>query len=425
MNEQPAQALGAEHSVVDRGGGQMFVGLDWASTAHALCVVDEEGVVVERFGFPHSERGLREAIARLVRLAPPAELPVAIERPSGLLVERLLAAGHPVVPIHPNAFAAARPRWQGAGSKSDAGDAYRLADYLRTDRHRLRVVEPLDRVTRELQALVRLRDDQLAARIAATNQLAALLDEHWPGAKAVFGRLDSEIALAFLERYPTPASAARLGEARLSAFLRRHSYGGRRGVPELLARLRSAPQPVERLDPEIVTELVHAQVRLVRTLLHTLAELERAIAAVLETHPKARLLRPLPRIGTINLSQVVAEVGPLIDRTSDAEQAAALAGASPVTKRSGQHRAVCFRHHANTKARKALMLFADNSRHGSPWAERIYREARARGCRHPHAVRILARAWLRIIWACWHTNTPYDPGRRRHREHLLTQPALT
>src|SRR6266545_3142550 len=304
MNEQPAQALGAEHSVVDRGGGRVFVGLDWASRAHELCVVDDQAQIVERFGFAHSERGLRDALERLARLGPPAELPVAIERPSGLPVERLLAAGHPVVPIHPNAFAAARPRWEGAGSKSDVGDAYRLADYLRTDQHRLRTLAPLDRQARELQALVRLRDDQLAARVAATNQLAALLDEHWPGAKAIFGRLDSEIALAFCQRYPTPESADRLGEARLPAFLRRHSYCGRRSPSELLTRLRTAPQPMQRLDPEIVAELVHTQLRLVRTLLNTLADLERALAAALETHPKARLLKPLPRIGTISLGQV-------------------------------------------------------------------------------------------------------------------------
>jgi transposase len=403
----------------------MFVGLDWASRAHELCVVDEQGQVVERFGFAHSERGLRDALERLARLGPPGEMPVAIERPSGLLVERLLAAGHPVVPIHPNAFAAARPRWEGPGSKSDVGDAYRLADYLRTDQLRLRTLTPLDRQTRELQALVRLRDDQLAARVAATNQLAALLDEHWPGAKAIFGRLDSEIALAFLECYPTPERASRLGEARLAAFLRRHSYCGRRSADELLTRLRAAAQPVLTLDPEIVAELVHAQVRLVRTLLGTIADLDRAVAAAVETHPKARLLRPLPRIGTISLGQVLSEVGPLIERTGSAEEAAALAGAAPVTKRSGQHKAVCFRHQANAKARKALTLYADNSRHASPWAERIYRNARARGCRHPHAVRILARAWLRIIWACWHHDTPYDPSHRQHRAPLLEGHSLT
>jgi hypothetical protein len=184
----------------------------------------------------------------------------------------------------------------------------------------------------------------------------------------------------------------------------------------LLKRLRQAPRPAHPLAPEIVDDLVRVQARLVRTLLTTIRDLDQTIAAALEQHAKAQLLRPLPRVGTISLAQLVAEVGPLIDRTGNADEAAALCGAVPVTKRSGQQRAVCFRHASNAKARKALTLWADNSRHASPWAQRIYRDARARGCRHPHAVRILARAWLRVIWTCWHTDNPYDPDRRRHRD---------
>jgi transposase len=149
------------------------------------------------------------------------------------------------------------------------------------------------------------------------------------------------------------------------------------------------------------------------------------VAAILDQHAKAQLLRSLPRVGTISLGQLVAEVGPLLDRTTSADEAAALCGAVPVTKRSGQQRAVCFRHATNTKARKALTLYADNSRHASPWADRIYRNARARGCRHAHAVRILARAWLRVIYACWHTNSPYDPARPRGRERHLNALTLT
>jgi len=403
----------------------VFVGIDWASRAHELCVLDEDGAVVERFGFAHSERGIGGALERLAKLGRAGELPVAIERPDGLLVDRLLQAGHEVVPVHANAFHAARPRWEGAGSKSDVGDAFRLADLLRTDQHRLQPLRPLDQATRELQALVRLRDDHVAARVAATNQLAALLAQHWPGAAAIFARLDSEIALDFLERYPTPQSTTRLGEARLAAFLRRHSYCGRRSPAELLVRLREAPQPAHVLDAEIVGELVHAQARLVRTLLATIADLDRAIAASLEQHSRAQLLKPLPRVGTISLGQLVAEVGPLLDRTSTADQAAALCGATPITKRSGQQRTVTFRYATNSKARKAITLYADNSRRASPWAERIYRNARARGCRHAHAVRILARAWLRVIWTCWHTNTTYDPARRRGRDRHLQPPPLT
>lgn len=387
----------------------LFVGWDWASETHDVTVIDDTGVIIDRWALRHDAADLAAALTRLAGHGDPEVLPVAIETTSGLVVDRLLAAGHPVVPIHPNAFNAARPRWSASRAKSDPGDSYKLADYLRTDGHRLRRLEPLDHATAEVQALSRMRDDHVEAKVAATNQLRALLERHWPGATTIFARLDSDIALAFLDDYPTPASASRLGEARMKMFCRRHSYCGRRDPAVLIERLRSAPEPTEALSGEILAELVRAQVRLLRTLLATIADLDRAMGAALLEHSKAQLLAPLPRIGEVNLAQVIGEVGPILARALDVDHACAEVGASPVTKESGKGRAVNFRWAVNTRARKALFTFADNSRHASPWAAKLYNDARARGKRHPHAIRILMRAWMRVIWACWHTNTTYDP----------------
>ena len=191
----------------------MQVGWDWASEAHDITVMDSAGQVIDRWSLTHDEAGLDRAIGRLASYGRPHELPVAIETTNGVVVDRLLAAGHPVIPVHPNAFNATRPRWGAARAKSDPGDSWKLADLLRTDGHRLHRLRPLDTATLNLQALARLRDDHLEVKTAATNQLGALLAGHWPGAKAIFARLDSPIALAFLERYPTPQAAERLGEA--------------------------------------------------------------------------------------------------------------------------------------------------------------------------------------------------------------------
>lgn len=109
-----------------------YVGFDWASRAHDVTVLDEAGGVLDRWAFPHSETGWVTTLDRLARHGSAAEVPVIIERTSGLIVDRLLAAGHPVVPVHPTAFYAARPRWGASGAKSDPGDSYKLADYLRT-----------------------------------------------------------------------------------------------------------------------------------------------------------------------------------------------------------------------------------------------------------------------------------------------------
>lgn len=402
----------------------MLVGWDWAAGSHAVTVMSDAGEIVESWTPAHTETEIADTIRRLGQYGNRTEIPVAIETPNGLVVDRLLEAGHPVVPIHPNAFNAARPRWGASGAKSDPGDSWRLADYLRTDGHRLPRLRPVEEVSRQLQVLSRTRDDHMKAKRAAMNQLAAWLDIHWPGPKNLFTSLDREIALEFLDRYPTPESVARLGEARMAAFLKRHSYSGRRPAAELLARLKTPPRNVNGVDPDILAEAVRAQVRLIRTLVGTISDLNRSMAAAVSEHPKVKLLAALPRIGQgVNLAQILAEVAPILDKAATVDQACAEIGASPVTRASGTQHVVSFRWTVNTKARKALATFADNSRHQSAWAADLYHKARARGKRHPQAVRILMRAWLRVIWACWHTNTPYNPHQHGAEQRLAKQNA--
>ncbi|BDH55114.1 IS110 family transposase [Tsukamurella sp. PLM1] len=263
----------------------MFVGWDWGNTAHDMTVIDDNGVKVHRSAVPHSEAGISAAIARLAEVGDPADLPVAIETTRGLVVDRLTAAGHPVIPVHPNAFHAARPRWGAARAKTDPGDSFKLADYARTDGHRLARLRPTRPATLELQALTRARGDQLELRIAAVNQLAALLDQYWPGGKTVFAALHSAIALAFLTRYPTAASAAKLTAKQLESFCAKHGYSGRRPGAELLARLRTAPTPVGIIGDEVIGQVITAQVNVVRALQASIDELDKAIAGKLRSTP--------------------------------------------------------------------------------------------------------------------------------------------
>jgi transposase len=386
-----------------------FVGLDWAATTHAVCVIDETGTVRWRGTVPHTAAGLTALVQHLRRFGAPASLPVALERPSGLVVDTLLGAGFPVIPIHPNIVKASRPRYTAAGGKSDPGDAYLLADLLRTDGHRFRPLQPLADETRALRTLVRGRDDLVAQRVALANQLRALLERFWPGAATIFAEVDSPIALAFLARYPTPPSAQRLGEHRLAQFLQRHAYCGRRSAPELLARLRSAPlSRTDDAETEASGELVQALVTVLTPLVAQLQQLSAAIAAALAQHADGPLVQSFPRSGAVNAAQILAELGDDRARFTTAEQLAAEAGVAPVTHASGKHHGVAFRWACNKRLRQALTTFADNSRHASAWAGDVYARARARGCDHPHAIRILTRAWVRVLWRCWQDRRPYD-----------------
>ena len=388
-----------------------FTGIDWAAETHAVCVLDAAGKIAAEFVIGHSADGIATLIRRLARYGEAGEMPVAIERPDGRLVDLLLEAGHPVVPVKPNAIKTWRDGEVLSGAKSDAGDAAVIAEYLRLRAHKLKAAAPYSDKTKALRTVVRARGDLVEMRVAATNQLAALLDAHWPGAKAIFADVESPISLEFLTCYPTPAAAAHLGEKRMAAFCVKHGYSGRRTAAELLARLRSAPAGArgEALT-EAIRDAVLAAVAVLAALNASVKNLDRSTAAHLGEHPDGAIFTSLPRSGQINAAQVLAEWGDARPAYEHPNSVAALAGVTPVTSQSGKHCAVHFRWACNKRFRKAITTFADNSRHASPWAAKVYNDARASGKDHPHAVRVLARAWIRVIWRCWLDGVPYDPA---------------
>jgi transposase len=287
-----------------------FGGIDWASDKHDVCVLDPAGKVCLQLCIAHTADGLSELIRALDRFGPRGQMSLAIERPSGLLVDTLVEAGFCVVPIHPNALKATRSRYTAARAKSDPGDAYILADVLRTDGHRFSPLRAPSDATRALRAAVRTRDDLVGTRVQLANQLRCLLESFWAGAVAIFADIDSPIALAFLEDFPTPEAAAHLGEKRLERFLKRHAYCGRRSPAQLLARLRAAPRGhAAALESETKGQLVRALAAVLRPLVQQIRALDGLIAAHLEQHPDGALLQSFPRTGSINAAQILAELG--------------------------------------------------------------------------------------------------------------------
>jgi transposase len=141
------------------------------------------------------------------------------------------------------------------------------------------------------------------------------------------------------------------------------------------------------------------------------AEISRAFAA----HPDQHIFASLPRSGTIRAATLLAEIGDCRERFPADDALAALAGACPSTRQSSKRSQAVFRWSCSKKLRAAVMDFANGSRMSDPRAAAIYAAATARGCRHPHAIRILARAWLRIIWRCWQDSTAFDPALHRGR----------
>ena len=185
----------------------------------------------------------------------------------------------------------------------------------------------------------------------------------------------------------------------------------RQGLAELMRRLAcfgaSVRIAIERPSGLIVDALVEA---VLVPIVNQIAALTRRIEQFMHSLPDGLLMMSFPRAGQVCAAQILAELGDVRERFPSADQLAAEAGTVPVTYQSGKTRSVAFRWACNHRLRQAITCLADNSRHANDWAKSVYQAARARGCDHTHAVRILARAWLRVIWRAWTDRKPYDPN---------------
>ncbi len=398
--------------------GGVTAGIDWARDDHAVSVVDARGREISRHTVEHSAAGLRELTGVLARAG---AREAAIERPDGPVIDILPGAGVTVVVISPNQVKNLRGRYGSAGNKDDRFDAFVLADTLRTDRARLAALTPDTPATVALRRACRARKDLVSHRVAVANQLRAHLRNAFPGAAGLFAEIDSPVSLAFLARFDTQDRADWLSPRRLAAWLASVGYSGHTDPAVLHARLTAAPRGATGSDGQANACITRALLSVLTTLTEQVKTLSGQIAGQLAQHTDAHIFTSLPRSGTVRAARLLAEIGDCRARFPTPESLACLAGAAPSTRQSGKMRTVGFRWACDKQLRDAVTDFAGDSRRASPWATDLYNRARARGHDHPHAVRILARAWLFVIWHCWQDGAAYDPTRHRALQTLLNQ----
>ena len=396
----------------------MFAGIDWSWQRHAVCVVDHDGDRIEELTVSHSRPGLGRITALFTRLGVTR---VAIERGDGPVVEHLLRAGFVVVVISARQVKSLRARYGAAGNKDDRFDAFVLADALRTDTRRWRVVEPDTDQTVALRMLVRARQDLVGHRIAVHNQLLAMLQHNFPGAIGLFAQLDSPISLTFLRRFPSEAKVAWLSQLRMGHWLRANGYCGHhtpaRFVEHLDAAARGRTDGVAAAASE---QIVLTLVDLLATLRGQITDLETRIKEALLAHPDGPIFQSLPRAGTIRAATLLAEIGDCRARFPDDRRPGRGRRRRTLdpTVREVPPRRLPPR--LQRTLRHALIDWAQDTPRANAWANDTYRRARERGCRHPHAARILARSWTRVLWRCWHDHVPYDPAQHGGLNHLET-----
>jgi transposase len=401
----------------------IFVGIDWGSETHQVCVIDATRKVLREASFAHSGSGIEELVETILAAAGnrAERVAAAIEVPRGAIVETLMEKGIAVFSINPKQLDRFRDRHTVAGAKDDRRDALVLADSLRTDRQSFRPVRLGDPLLVELRELSRLHDELKADKNALGNRLREQLQRYFPQILAIDSVYEASWLWELLEMAATPETARRVSLAKLRSLLGRHRI--RRVTPEQVREALSAPplhvapgvseacrKHVASLIPRL--RLAHAQKTQVEHDIETLLEQLAAPDAGKAEHRDARLLQSLPGLGKLVCATMLAEAWqPLESR--DYSTLRSLCGVAPVTKRSGKQYSVSMRHTCSHRLRTAVHYWAGGAvQRDQHWKAR-YAALRASGQSHARALRGIGDRLLATLVAMLRTNTLYDPERRR------------
>lgn len=387
-----------------------YIGVDWGDRLHQVYIGDEEGKKVKESKVVETVDGLTE-IGRWLdeKRAEGFELWAGIEKPAGRIVDFLLDHGVVVFPVNPKTVDRVRDRYRMSNSKSDEFDAYVLAEFVRTDHAHLRALEPSSPKAQELKLLWRDQRRAVRQKTRLLNQLIITLKEYYPRLLEAFGSLDTEIALDFLTRYPTPADLAALKRKQFNRFATQEHHLSKARCEQLWNKLQGAQLPVPEHVVRTKAEWIKVLIEQLRPANKAVKSYEHKVESFFDASPAAPIARTLPgaKSGTL-IAGIWAELGDAPNRWESFRHLQAEAGVVPITKASGKSRIVQFRFACNKHLRYALYWYAFVSLNHSQWAKIYYQRERAKGHAHPQALRALGAKWLKIMFVMWRDHKAYD-----------------
>jgi transposase len=400
---------------------QWFVGVDWGSQNHRICLMDREGQLIDQRWIEHSGNSLAELVEwlRKATAASPPTLAAAIEVPRGAVVETLLEHGFAVFSLNPKQLDRFRDRYSPAGAKDDTRDAFVLADSLRTDMHCFRAVQLDEPNVIRLRELSRLEDEITQEQIHVANRLREQLHRFFPQLLQLCEAADEPWLWALFEKAPTPARAARLSETKIARILQQHRIR-RLDAKQVATLLKSRPLILAPGTAEAASEHALLLLPRLRQLHQQRGDIGQRVEAVLQElagsegepeHRDAAILLSLPGVGRKVAATMLSEASQAIAER-DYHGLRCYSGAAPVTRQSGKKMVVQMRHGCNERLRNALYHWARNSILRDPKSKQVYAHMRARGQSHGRALRGIADRWLDVLIAMLRQKSLYDATRR-------------
>ncbi len=338
---------------------------------------------------------------------------MALELSKGPLVSALQKYDFFVIfPIDPTTLANYRKTFTLSGAKDDPTDAEYALNLLLTHTEHFKALKPQSVEMRTLMTLVEQRRRLMNDRVRLTNRLRNALKQYYPQALEWFDRIDTPLFCDFIRRWPSLAQARRARKATLERFFREHNMNRKALLERRMTAIKSA-MPLTMDEAVIVPDRLQA-LTLVAQLEVALASIriyDDEIAMLAPQHPDYGLFSALPGAGPSLAPRLLVAFGEQRERFANAAELQKYAGIAPVTKRSGQSTWIHWRWQCPTFLRQTFVEWAAQTINKSYWAGLYYYQQRAKGCSYQAAVRALAFKWIRILYRCWVTRTPYDEAK--------------
>lgn len=389
---------------------QVYLGIDWSEKKHDVVFQDERGIQQLRMSIPHNLAGfILLDNARQQLGVTSEEVVVGMETAHNLLIDFLWERGYEnLYVLPPNQVKSSQGRLRQSGARDDPQDAGLIAEIVRTDRHRLYAWHPGSPLLQQMRAKLRLIAFLTKEVVQYSNRLRSVLIRYHPGALKVFSNLDTQIALAFIQAYPTSQAAQQLTYPDFCEFAKNHGYHLPKNLPACYARLQDPyPQPTAATQAAYQDEAKLLS-GILSQLLQAKGREERQLEKLYQQHPDRVIFDSLPQAGTLISSGLLVKFGEDRQRFPNSNLVQALAGTCPVTQQSGRSRRVSFRKACDQEFRYIVQEWARLTVDASPWANDYFQLIRPHCRSLSHAYRCLANRWLAIVWKLWHDHTLYD-----------------
>lgn len=388
-----------------------LVALDWGDKTHAFArqITGTDGI--QSGAIEATAEALHAWLEQLRETCGGRPVALAVEAGRNALWHALLEhPGLTVYPVHSATSARFRTAFTPSGAKDDGPDAVVLLTLLRLHRAQLQPLVLDTPATRELTALVVARRRAVDQRTRTANQLGSGLKGYFPQALTLAGDDRTKpLALAFLRRFPELSAVQKARPATLSAFY--HAHNGR-SAERIAARLALAARARPLLQDRAVIAPALLEVAWLVDLLavhaRQIALLEARIAEAFAAHPRAALFAALPGAGPALAPRLLVAFGDNLPRYPNAQSLQKYAGVAPVREKSGGKSWTHWRWAAPKFVRQSFVEWAGQTVMHCAWAHAYYEQQRRAGKAQHAILRALAFKWIRILWRCWHEQTPCD-----------------